>query len=511
MIIKTHPDGETEKGLSRYLLPCQVEGVLNDARYQYTEKANRVGWTWTMALKDVRKRIMTPKRDCLFTTQNWNGAIEFGRYIDQWLDLYNWGRFVISRNEEWISVLKDDGKGGKVAVQEKVGVYKFDGGSRIILFSSSPWAIQTFEGDVRWDEAAFHDNQEQMHAALSTRIQFGYDYHVWSAHNGMGSWFNQVLGKIARAPGSGWFCRKITIYDVIEEGLVEKINERAGTTMTREEFLADCKRRALTPAIFAERFECNPADTGSSITPWATIERARDLESITRQHLGQDRVSELFGSAEGNADYRTKKIVDWMTGNFGHLHSLKERARIGFDVAASGQGDLASLWVDAKTQRGLEHRALLTAQTEDWDVLTAALMWFMTLPDAKGCGDSTGLGRQISWTAEQRTHGMFRGVPFSRNSKSSMGSRLMAQLTSGECHLSKKDDDVAMDIYAMQKKVTGGQLVFSESTNPLNGASHCDMAWSKALAAEADAGGEEVAMAPHPMGRERRRERALVG
>ena len=155
MIIKTHPDGETEKGLSRYLLPCQVEGVLNDARYQYTEKANRVGWTWTMALKDVRKRIMTPKRDCLFTTQNWNGAIEFGRYIDQWLDLYNWGRFVISRNEEWISVLKDDGKGGKVAVQEKVGVYKFDGGSRIILFSSSPWAIQTFEGDVRWDEAAF--------------------------------------------------------------------------------------------------------------------------------------------------------------------------------------------------------------------------------------------------------------------------------------------------------------------------------------------------------------------
>lgn len=495
MVIKTAPDVEEEKGLSRYLLPCQVEGVLNESRYQYTEKANRVGWTWTMALKDIRKRLMNKKRDCLFTTQNWNGAIEFGRYIDQWLEIYNLGRFCMRPTEEWITVHKDDGKGGTVAVQEKVGMYKFDGGSRIILFSSSPWAIQTFEGDVRWDEAAFHDQQEQMHAALSTRIQFGYDYHVWSAHNGMGSWFNQVLGKIAKAPGSGWHCRKITIYDVIDQGLVEKINERAGTNMTREEFLADCRRRALTPAIFAERFECNPADTGSSIVAWGIIEKCRD-QFIYRHHLGDAEIRQLFGSPTAGADLRMKKMEDWMLAQFGALRG-KEKMRIGFDVAASGKGDLASFWVDAAVGSRMEQRGLLTTQTEDWDFLTTALMWFMSLPDARGCGDSTGLGRQITWTAEQRTQGRFRGVPFNRTTKSAMGSRLMNQLTAGEARLATGHDDVAYDIYSLQKSVQGGTLVFDATQNPLNASSHCDMAWSKALAAEADAGYEGDAMMPH--------------
>jgi hypothetical protein len=111
------------------------------------------------------------------------------------------------------------------------------------------------------------------------------------------------------------------------------------------------------------------------------------------------------------------------------------------------------------------------------------------LPDARGCGDSTGLGRQITWTAEQRTQGRFTGVPFSRTTKGAMGARLMNQLTSGECHLAKDHDDVAMDLFSLQKQVQGGNLIFTETQNPLNQASHCDMAWSKALAAEADAGG----------------------
>jgi hypothetical protein len=65
----------------------------------------------------------------------------------------------------------------------------------------------------------------------------------------------------------------------------------------------------------------------------------------------------------------------------------------------------------------------------------------------------------------------------------------MNQLSSGECRLAKDHDDVAMDLFSLQKQVQGGTLIFSEAQNPLNSASHCDMAWSKALAAEADAGG----------------------
>lgn len=518
MLIKTSPDFDTEKGLSRYLLPMQVEAVLDDSRYQFDEKCNRCGWSWTMALKDVRKRIMVPNRDCLFTTQNWNGAVEFGRYIDQWITLYDLGRFVVLRGgEEWITVHKDDGRGGKVAVQEKVGIYKFDGGSRIILFSSSPWAIQTFEGDVRWDEAAFHEHQEQMHAALSTRIQFGYDYHVWSAHNGMGSWFNQVLGKIARAPGSGWKCRKITIYDVIEQGLVEKINARAGTSMTREEFLEDCRRRALTPAIFAERFECNPADSGSSIVPWGVIESRRD-QAITREHLKDAMIKELFGSPDGDEERRIKDMRDWMKGRFGAVFDKPAHCRLGFDVAASGEGDLASFWIDLKEGACYKMRALLTAQTEDWHFLKTALYWFLERPGMKGAGDSTGIGKQITWEASQRFSGSFIGVPFTPASKSRMGTRLMTQLQSGERRLASGHDDVAMDIYSMQKTTQGSQIIFTATANPLNAASHGDMACSAMLTPEIDLEHGGDAPPPRPFDRNRlsqaaanRRNRALDG
>lgn len=489
MVIKTHPDIESESGLSRYLIPLQVERVLCDARYQYDEKCNRCGWSWIMALGDVRTRLMMPGRDALFTTQNWNGAVEFGRYIDQWIGLYGLGKNVISRNEEWMTVHKDDGKGGKVAVQEKVGVFKFDGGSRIILFSSSPWAIQTFEGDVRWDEAAFHEHQEQMHAALATRIQFGYNYAVWSAHNGMNSWFNQVLGKIARAPGSGWKCRKITIYDVIDQGLVEKINARSGMKMTREEFLEDCRRRALTPAIFAERFECNPADSGSSIVPWGVIESRRD-QVITRHHLGDAAIKQAFGPADEDQDRRVRLMRDWMQVHFGAVTRKPAHYRIGFDVAASGEGDLASFWIDLKTGSKYEQRALLTTQTEDWHFLKSALWWFMDQAGMMGAGDATGLGKQITWETQQKYSGRFIGVPFTVSSKSRMGTRLMTQLQSGDRRLASGNDDVAMDLYSVQKKTTGSQITFTTTKNPLNAASHGDMAWSAALSSEIDANGE---------------------
>lgn len=512
MHIKTGPDIDSDADLSRYLLPLQVDGVICPARYQYTEKANRIGWTWMDALKNVRKRLAHKRRDYLFTTQNWNGAVEYGRYLDLWINIYNLGRFLISRKEEEITVFKEDDKGNKIAVQEKVGIYTFDGGSRIILFSSSPWAIQTFEGDVGWDEAAFHEQQEKMYTALITRIAWGYDISIWSAHNGLGSWFNQVLGKLAKAPGSGWHCRKIDIHQAIAEGLVEKINQRSGQAMTREDFLADCRKRALTPAIFAERFECNPADAGSSIVPWSVIEKSRIVPQIIRHHLGDTEIKDLFGLSTSSGDLRDALMKTWLEERFGPLKDGREKIRLGFDVAASGQGDLASFWLDAKVGGRLLQRGLLTTQTEDWDFLTAALHWFMDeLPDARGAGDKTGLGRQICWKAEQLYPGRFVGVPFTAPGKSALGTRLMNQLTAGERGLPVKEDDVAMDIFSMQKAARSGAVVFTAVQNPLNAASHCDMGWSAALSAEADVATMGDVWLPRPPADPSRRGQAEAG
>ena len=497
MHLITGPQLDSAKDESRYLCPLQSEIVTCTDRYQYTEKANRVGMTWTDALRNVRRRLAEKKRDYLFTTQNWNGALEYGRYLDFWINIYDLGRFIISRSEEIMTFEKLQPDGSKLAVQEKVGIYHFDGGSRIILFSSSPWGLQTFEGDVGWDEAAFHDQQERMWAAIATRLQWGFDVSVWSAHNGVGSWFNQVLGKLAKAEGSGWKCRKITIYDAIKDGLVDKINLRSGAHQTNAEFLADCKRRALTPAIFAERFECAPSDAGTNITPWSVIENVC-TQGITRLHVSDEQVRALFGRAsECKTDAaiaaRMDKMKLWLGQTFGHLTKTPAHYRLGYDVAASGKGDLGALWISAKVGSRMEQRALLTTQTEDWHFHNSAVHYFMEgLPAVKGCGDKTGLGREITWKAEQKYLGNFAGVTFNRESKGEMGARLMNMLTSGEFEIAAtgKDQvnaDIAMDLFSLQKATGGGGLSFLESQNPLNAASHCDIAWSAALAAHADA------------------------
>ena len=485
-------------GLSRYLCTFQVEGVLDASRYQITRKANRVGWSWTMALKDVRTRILEKNRDCLFTTQNWNGAVEFGRYIEHWIQVFERGNSLLSRREEFITVNMPDPNGGTIAHQEKVGIYTFDTGSRIVLFSSNPWALQTYEGDVRWDEAEFHERQEAMHTALATRIQFGFDYHAWSARNGTKNWFNQVLFKQASEPGSNWKVRVVDIYTAIEGGLLDKINERSGLNQTKEEFIADMKSRCATPQAFIGRFECGAVEEASAIVPWEALEKASS-QTILRRHVMTPEIVERFGLAsdcptDAAVAARMDKMKAWLREIFGPLFTTPAQYRLGYDVAASGNGDLGSFWIAAKQGERLVQKALLTTQTEDWHFHEAAMNLFMeSLTACKGCGDGTGIGQSITWKAAAKFAGRFEGVRFSLASKAEMGTRIMTLLSSASFEMAAggKDHadnaDVSMDFFSIEKKTVGNSIQFNATQNPLNKASHGDIFWSASLCAHADA------------------------
>jgi hypothetical protein len=42
------------------------------------------------------------------------------------------------------------------------------------------------------------------------------------------------------------------------------------------------------------------------------------------------------------------------------------------------------------------------------------------------------------------------------------------------------EQDIASDYFALRKTSTAGKWSFSETRNPLNAASHCDLAWAGA-------------------------------
>src|SRR5213082_2614739 len=100
----------------------------------------------------------------------------------------------------------------------------------------------------------------------------------------------------------------------------------------------------------------------------------------------------------------TVNILTVTHGNLSLQHSstpLKSRKYcLGFDVAASGQGDLAVIYIDEAKGADLWLRGLFTCRTEDWNFLETVLFYFLKLLQrVQAAGDETGLGNQICWRA----------------------------------------------------------------------------------------------------------------
>ena len=163
-------------------------------------------------------------------------------------------------------------------------------------------------------------------------------------------------------------------------------------------------------------------------------------------------------------------------------NSKIKKTRLGFDVAASGQGDLAAIYVDEARGNELWLRGLFTCRTEDWHFLKTVLFYFLQrLPSVQAAGDESGLGRQICWEAAKQFGSRFLKVNFA-SKKHDLGFALMNQLAVAEKRFPRSEDDIAADYFALRKAHNGSKWSFSEGRNGLNAASHCDIAWAGALA-----------------------------
>src|SRR6266404_4847940 len=111
--------------------------------FALAEKSVRIGWTFADGFKNVRKRLRFKKRDYLFATKDYPSAIEFMRLCYGFAELLDFTRAVISHGEDYLSVprLHPHGKPTGFTDEIKVGLIKFDNGSRIIAFSSNPRAM----------------------------------------------------------------------------------------------------------------------------------------------------------------------------------------------------------------------------------------------------------------------------------------------------------------------------------------------------------------------------------
>jgi phage FluMu gp28-like protein len=291
---------------------------------------------------------------------------------------------------------------------------------------------------------------------------------------------------------------KVTIEDAIRCGLVEVINKSRGTVITPDQFIADCKARARDEEIFQQSYMCNPLGAAANhIVDWSAIERCRwDYKEFNRVHLEAEQIQEKFGTfTPWSATQREQKIQKFLEESFpssifhipspSSCSSSSSNLRLGFDVAASGTGDLAVIYIDEKKSDAAWLRALFTCRTEDWHFLKTVLFHFMNSKSSMfGAGDETGLGRQICWEAAQKYGSRWKSVNFS-GKKHDIGFSLMNQLSVAEKRFPRSEHDIASDYFALKKIFNGNKWNFTEGKNSLNQASHCDIAWAGALASEA--------------------------
>jgi phage FluMu gp28-like protein len=473
--------------LSRYFLPYQMAWIMDESRMRFAEKSVRIGWTYADAFKNVRKRLLNKNRDYLFATKDQASAVEYMKTCGEFADIFNFAKSIVSRGEDSQTISGTLANGEKFTQEIKFNYMKFDNGSRIMAFSSNPYAMAVFGGDVGLDEFAKHPNAEKLWETAQGRITWGYDIGIWSAHDGTDTLFYQFAQE-ARAGKGGWSYYRVTMEDAVALGLVEKINGKQGTHFTREEFIQDCKNRSRLPEIYEQAYNCNPSGSTSAIVPWAQMELCQQDYKIPRIHLEASQITEAFGDFNPMTQTaREHRIAAFIDAAFAALIKTPAQYRLGFDVAASGEGDLASMYIDKKEATRLKLAGLFTCRTNDWNFLQTVLWTFhRKLSALKSAGDETGLGRQICWETA-KYFPQFQPVNFA-SEKHDMGFALMNQLSVAEKIFPRSEPDVAADYFAMRKIFAGKTWKFTEGRNLLNAASHCDIAWSGGLSTKADSG-----------------------
>lgn len=202
------------------LLPYQQEWIADKSPLKIGEKSRRIGLTWAEAA-DAALEVASDRsaggQNCYYLGYNKDMTVEFIQACAMWARAYN---LAAAEMEE--GIWEDGDK------EIKTYIIRFpNSGFRIEALTSRPSNLRGRQGRVILDEAAFHEDLDELLKAAMALLIWGGCVRVISTHDGEDNPFNELIKEIRAAKRKGTVHRT-TFKEAVAQGLYKRVCLRKG-------------------------------------------------------------------------------------------------------------------------------------------------------------------------------------------------------------------------------------------------------------------------------------------
>lgn len=283
------------------LLPYQQKWNRDNSPIKICEKSRRIGISWADACDSALEAAKITGCDSWYVGYNFDMSRQYIEDVAYWAKAFNLACSGINE-----SVIEEPDK--------NILAYtiRFDSGFKVTALSSRPANLRSKKGRLRIDEAAFHNDLEELIKAALAINMWGGKVAIWSTHNGKENYFNKLIEKCKTAE-LNYSSHRYDLDTAIADGLYRRIcltNQESWTIEKETAWIA--KLRSDYGINAREELDCIPFEAKGvgSVFKKEWFELVDQVPAGGRMVRFWDLAASLKTSAFFTAGVRMKRVGD---------------------------------------------------------------------------------------------------------------------------------------------------------------------------------------------------------
>lgn len=458
------------------LMGYQQRWVADKSPLKVIEKSRRTGLTWGEAADDVLTAASNRSaggQNVYYIAYNQDMTIEYIQACAMWARAFN---HAASEIEE--GFWEDDDADKNI----KTFTIRFPAsGFRIVALTSRPSNLRGRQGTIVIDEAAFHDQLDELLKAALAMLIWGGRVRVISTHNGVENPFNELVEDIRAGKRKGTVHR-VTFQEAVADGLYRRVCLRLGKEWTAAEeaaWMADVY--AFYGDGAEEELDCVPANSGGAWLSRALIESRMSADTPVLRW-------ECKAGFELLPDHiRAAECRDWLEAQLAPLLAALPAEAISFNGEDFGRSGDLTVHVPLIQTQNLVRRVPFLVELRNVPFRQQEQIAFYLMDRLPrftgGAFDARGNGQFLAEVAMQR-YGASRiqQVMLSEGWYREHMPPVKAALEDGNLDGLPRDGDVLADLRAVQVIKGVPRIPETRTTGEDKGKRHGDAAVAVALA-----------------------------